>query len=255
MLAAKKNGGITPMHSAAAYGSHQVVEALIHQGGDKLVWDQTNKGDNACHVAAAKGHYVICEYLCRIAGAEIVAVQNKAGDTSLHVACSSGNRELAEMFMRRCKQENVRIREIVNEEGMTPLHAAASGGSVDCCDLMSDGASHELLFARTSSQDTCLHLAAFAGSVDAARFLLNAGGVDFALVRNQVGCWKSPNEAPMKHPQFEDKAMSLTLSPDTILPQCFTSCSVTDWRVAAGWIHVPSLRCFDGSCKCSKGTV
>jgi ankyrin repeat protein len=70
---------------------------------------------------------------------------------------------------------------------MTPLHASARAGSIDCCKLLSSELGKDTQAAISKKGDTSLHLAAFAGSVECVSFLIDQVRQDgFALVKNRV---------------------------------------------------------------------
>lgn len=103
-------------------------------------------------------------------------MQNKAGDTSLHVASSQGSEDLVQIILAKCRLNDIRIREIVNKDSFTALHLAAKQGSRHCCEMLAQDVVSTILPWKSKRKDTCLHMAAYGGSVEVIEYILGIAG-------------------------------------------------------------------------------
>lgn len=116
--------GRTALHFAAMYGCHKVVEELIEQGANSLVFDQ----DRAypLHYSAGK---VKVTYADKTDYSRIVKTfvktgvcfdwADKYGKTPLHYAAAKGNDDIALFLIRKGSRVNS-----LDNQGATPLHYA-----------------------------------------------------------------------------------------------------------------------------------
>ncbi|KAF8401748.1 hypothetical protein HHK36_012694 [Tetracentron sinense] len=91
----------------------------------------------------------------------------KSGDTALHVAVSYGKLGTVEKLLGATPDtQKVPSLQVKNEKGNTPLHLAASMGSVKICDYFAKQ-DPGLVIARNKAGETPLFLAALHGNTDA----------------------------------------------------------------------------------------
>lgn len=105
---------------------------------------------------------------------------NITNDTALHVAVNDGRADVVTKVVNELKKspKSLSALEIGNEKGDTPLHCAASRGSLEMCKCIVEAHqgghvdhNYKLIEARNKNQETPLYLAAVHGHKDAFRFL------------------------------------------------------------------------------------
>ena len=146
--------GITPLHVAAAWGHHKIVELIIGRLDNKN--PASLDGITPLHRAAEKGHYEICELIIgnvldrnprasgelHISGLNYfnlnlgtrIGIRNvcgRYGRTPLHMAAKNGHLSICKLII-----ENVRDKNPRDIHGRTPLHLAALSGNCDICALI-----------------------------------------------------------------------------------------------------------------------
>jgi len=126
------------------------------------------------------------------------------GASLLHWAAGTGNMKAVRALLKAGKEDGIPVEEIVlsdhvAKDGATPLHWAATGvspygvfgtgGHVDICRLFLDLAGHDLTDETTYSQNSPLEWAAWAGSLDVVKLLIEEYKADPHF------CGKSGNAA------------------------------------------------------------
>uniref|UniRef100_A0A671YIF6 Ankyrin repeat domain 52 n=1 Tax=Sparus aurata TaxID=8175 RepID=A0A671YIF6_SPAAU len=150
--------GSTPLHLAAASSSGVLcLELLINNGADVNV--QNKEGKSPLHMAAMHGRFTGSQIIIQN-GAEIDCV-DIYGNTPLHVAARYGQELLISTLLT-----NGADRARPGIHGMLPLHLAALYGFPDCCRKF---LSNELLYVVT-----CLHAAASGGNIECLNLLLSS---------------------------------------------------------------------------------
>ena len=195
-----KYHGRTPLHSACASGSLEIVKLLLDRGAN--IHEKEADGGTALHIAAAEGNLKITEMLLLSVKCTSIHEKNMYGRTPLHWAARSGHSGVAQLLLDRGA--------IIDEkevEGFTALHLAAANGHFEFAELMiANGANcHEkevngwtplhwaarfghFKFAQLLIENganiqeeefdgwTPLHLAAAKGHLDIAQLLIDKGG-------------------------------------------------------------------------------
>uniref|UniRef100_A0A8C1KAY1 Ankyrin repeat domain 52a n=1 Tax=Cyprinus carpio TaxID=7962 RepID=A0A8C1KAY1_CYPCA len=178
------------IHWAAYLGHLEVVKLLVSQGSDKSCKDK--RGYTPLHAAAASGHVDVVKYLLRN-GAEV----RIHGMFPLHLAVLYGSSDccrkllssgqLYSIVLSMSKEHVLSAGFDINTPdnfGRTCLHAAASGGNVECLNLLlSSGAdmNKKDKFGRTP-----LHYAAANGRYQCVVVLVGAGAE--VNERDRSGC-------------------------------------------------------------------
>ncbi|WP_353394658.1 ankyrin repeat domain-containing protein [Hydrogenophaga sp. 5NK40-0174] len=135
------------------------------------------KGEHALHVALAQGSHRVAAFLLKQRILK-VDLPNQQGETPLMLAAIKGELDIARQLIARGAA--------VNKPGWTPLHYATSNpdpGSAQMVSLMLEH--HAYIDAASPNKTTPLMMAAFYGSEDAARLLLEEGAD--ASLRNDLG--------------------------------------------------------------------
>lgn len=202
-------GGITPLHSAAAAGQVDAIAFLLGRGA--RVRSLMEGGTTPLHCAAAGGFQAALRMMMRsadaslgigsgrgggevaVAAAELLEMRNANGATALHCAVSSGDYRTVKTLLDAKANVNARTK-----DGWVPLHYAiaspnpnpnqsaiaqtdgqhssddSSSSSSEANDilglLLSRGAFPD---SKNDTGTTALHLAAGLGKADAIRILLN----------------------------------------------------------------------------------
>ncbi|KAI9119396.1 hypothetical protein K1719_010071 [Acacia pycnantha] len=101
---------------------------------------------------------------------------NITNDTALHMAVNDNRADVVEKLVKELKRskKSLSALELGNYKGDTPLHRAASRGSLEMCRCIAEaqgGGDNKLIEARNKSQETPLYLAALHGHKDAFLYL------------------------------------------------------------------------------------
>lgn len=196
--------GCTAMHAAASSGSMDMSQLLVQAGMG--VRDADNDGWQALHYACANGHYGMAAWLLQH-GADLRA-RTDEGWQPIHVAADTGQTQLARFLVSQgsdlraktktghevvhlatdagaldfvqwvLRTTNGAVASAVDDDGWLPVHNAAHGGHMQLLKLYLNPplpAKPSDLNSITSDGFTTLHLAAIAGHVDAAKWLLTKG--------------------------------------------------------------------------------
>ncbi|XP_043495104.1 transient receptor potential channel pyrexia-like [Polistes fuscatus] len=157
--------GRTPVHLAASAAFVRILEKLLSFGADPCEWD-FNKKCTPLHCAAAAGNVACIKSLIK-AKADVDA--GFPGKTPLHYAVLNNAVDSAEVLLQAGAHPN--NPQVYTE---TPLHVAASLGSVPCMKLLlSYGADVRVQLG--TARSTPIHLTAEEGSAECTKLLVNAG--------------------------------------------------------------------------------
>jgi ankyrin repeat protein len=161
---ARDNNGDTPLYNAASRGHKDVTELLLAHKAE--VNAENNDGDTSLYAAAMYGRKAIAELLRQHGGVDTSSAARKIQDGAKSFdlakvqALLKGNPGL--VFSKD------------GQEGMTPLHAAATmSGNKDVVECLL--ANKADVNAKDNVGRTPLHVAAWRGAVDVAETLLAHG--------------------------------------------------------------------------------
>ena len=119
--------GRTPLHLAASFGSSEAVTFLIELGADVSAADRW--GNTPLDAALSQGHSVIASHLQSLGakpGSEDAGGFAARNASAFRTAAATGN---VDDLRRRASHTDVNA--VANYEGRTPLHLAASVGSLE----------------------------------------------------------------------------------------------------------------------------
>lgn len=167
---AKNNRGNPALHFAALGGSADIVEILLENGAE--INAQDNRGFSALRFAVFRGFKDVVSLLVD-KGADVNEQNTEWGGSLLHTACISNRINLIETLI--AKGIDVQI---MNDEGLTPLHLASNHGQNELCELLI-GKGADVNFT-DNGKDTPLHGAAWYGKMSTVELLL-ASGAQFNL--------------------------------------------------------------------------
>uniref|UniRef100_A0A8C5HPH9 Serine/threonine-protein phosphatase 6 regulatory ankyrin repeat subunit C-like n=1 Tax=Gouania willdenowi TaxID=441366 RepID=A0A8C5HPH9_GOUWI len=173
--------GNTPLHLAAASSSGVLcLEMLVSNGADVNI-RQNKDGRSALHMAAMYGRFTGSQILIQNGG-EVDCVDKK-GNTPLHVAARYGQELLVSALLTNEADRFSCVFGVVlstgfdinmlDDHGRTCLHAAASGGNVECLNLLLNfGAEIDI---KDNLGRSALHYATASGNSQCTVSLVRAG--------------------------------------------------------------------------------
>lgn len=161
----KDAAGYTPVHYAARAGYLKHITLFISK--NKAAAQVTsNSLDTPLHIVSRYGWLEIAQKLLKKRSVRIINVQNSQGKTPLHFACHEGHEQTVKLLLL----EGATIER--DHHDRTPLHLAAARGSEECVEYIMQ--THpESLNALDKHQNTALNLAAIAGHASLVTYLLN----------------------------------------------------------------------------------
>jgi ankyrin repeat protein len=171
--------GRTPLHVAATLNSIDIIEQLM--GRRAVPCAQDANGMRPLQLTArCGGRRHVMEHLLKIAEEKlgyppdlVVNFRDDDGMTALHHAVSGGNVEVAELLLERgCKLLDKQ------SNADSAFHLACSQGSLDMVKVIIDNCGlpvEEVVNAEDSTGQTALHKAAIFNHTETAKFLINLG--------------------------------------------------------------------------------
>ncbi|KAM6202788.1 ankyrin repeat and SOCS box protein 15 [Rhynchocyon petersi] len=164
--------GITPLGVAAEHGHCDVLEHLIHKGGD--VFALADDGASVLFEAAGGGNPDCISLLLEYGGSG--NVPNRAGHLPIHRAAYEGH-YLALKYLIPVTSKHA-----IQKSGLTPIHSAADGQNAQCLELLvENGFDVNSLLADHISESyddqrkTALYFAVSNNDVQCTEVLLAAG--------------------------------------------------------------------------------
>ena len=194
--------GITPFLASAHYGHTAVCELLLETGKVDIE-DETPLGDTALNIAASNGHVntlslllskgargdtrskdgftpllaatheghpEVCELLLKSGKVDINEVTAN-GSTAMRMAAFNGQIDTLQMLLLKGAKAD-----IGDNNGITPLLAAAHQGHAEACELLLEKGQVNIE-EMGSSGSTALKLAALNGHVNTVSLLLSRGAM------------------------------------------------------------------------------
>ena len=175
------NEGCTPLHYAATHGQLKSVQTLLQLGGRKSLTKTARKGGTPLHQAVASGiKDVVTLFLNE--GCPVTTL-SCSGASALHVAAQFGQEELIEYLIdcgldANIEDDDGRTRldvNLVDNEGCTPLHAAAAQGQLESVRTLLRLGGKASMTMVVGKYGTPLHQAVGKGYNDIVTLLLDEG--------------------------------------------------------------------------------
>lgn len=177
LLKEKDVHGFAPIHYAVQTGSLQDVSLLISY--DTAVTEVVSDSlDTALHLAARHGFSDITEKLLENRNERLINAENNQKRTALHLACMEGHHAVTAVLVA-----DSTIQGDINQR--TPLHLAASQGSLRCVELVIKF-HPDCLNSWDRNENTAIHLTAIAGHAHIIQYLMSIEELFFMCnVRNK----------------------------------------------------------------------
>ena len=143
----RRQAGQTALHTAAAFGSAQLVSLLLRHGAN--VNAATPQGITPLNLAISGRRRAAVRLLTRSPGVDLDAAEDD-GRTALHFAAAAGSHSIVRLLLEHGADPNTR-----SVFGESPLHHAADHGNVGLVDVLIDHGADP--HARTSQLHTPAH--------------------------------------------------------------------------------------------------
>lgn len=177
------HAGHAPLHLAAAEGAVSALAMLAPEmkaQGQDMSYPTRERRETALHMAARRGVHFAVDALLEL-GADTTA-QNKAGLVPLIHAITNDRTISVGKILSAMKAAHVRPQDIVDANGLTPLHFAAMRQDAQYCALLI-AAGYDVN-AKTHMGDTPLHMAAKAESRACVEQILQSPHVEICVNKN-----------------------------------------------------------------------
>ena len=191
-------------------GNLEVLQYLIQNGSD--IFSKTKNGRSCLHLAAQEGHLKICRTFLQIYNFNIRARDDDEW-TVLHHAALSGNLEFVQYFIQngsdvfsKTKDDKTVLHlaakngylrmcmallqnysldvNSMDDDGWTVLHCAVRSGNLELFKYLIEKGSE--IDSKTKDHSSCLHIAAWNGSFNICKVLLEEYSFDIHE-RNEKG--------------------------------------------------------------------
>lgn len=179
----RNKAGATPLHAAVSRNRYKFCKLLVEKGAD--INEQNKIGETALHLAVSPGFFEICNYL--VEHKADVNVENKRGETPLHYAILKGNNAVCKYLIDHDADVSV------DADG-TAVHLAATLNEVDILRYLVDEKHANVNATRKRDSWSPLHSAAYYGSYDALKYLIEHGAN--AQAKDKYG--KTPSQIALK---------------------------------------------------------
>ena len=161
--------GCNSLQYAVTRGRSRIANMLLDlPSASKLVLDNNNEGKSSFHLALELG-------LCGLSTMIVVIrqdfknIKDSQGNNFLHLAASGGSTNILTDLLEI--PECLKLMNELNNEGMTPLHFAASKGHKHCVEVL---LSHGAMIHRCYNGTTPFMVACVCGHVEVAQILFSA---------------------------------------------------------------------------------
>jgi len=157
----------TPLHLAAKYNFHECVEALLETMPSlidlKYFESETAEFGTALHIAAKHRHLETCKILLKY-NADLY-ITNNQGMTPLHMAASNPHEEIITIFLEQ--EKHFELINTPDKDGRTPLFVCTSANGPSSTDCM------DILISKGANVDKALLTAAEKGDVHSVELLIS----------------------------------------------------------------------------------
>ncbi|PWA53724.1 Ankyrin repeat-containing protein [Artemisia annua] len=123
-----------PLHKASMRGDWKAAKNILGKKKDLVKSSINRNNETALHVAVSKGHRAFVKKLVSLMEKKDLELQDNNSYTAFCLAVSNGDVKMAEILLK----ENKDLIDIPTNQGMMPLHIAASTGRRDMVEFLYD---------------------------------------------------------------------------------------------------------------------
>ncbi|KAI0203100.1 hypothetical protein F4808DRAFT_52007 [Astrocystis sublimbata] len=172
LMEMRDNKADVPFEEAVRQSNIHAVDYMIAKAAEHQWPDFGKLLMPALHLAVEVAHWTVVDLLFSKVGSELLARPDDGGTMVLHHAASGTSRGAMKFLLQKLK--DVKLHNVRDDRGLTPLHVAALTGNLDAVEALLELDDIEI-DARDIDDHTPLYLAAMTDIGDVCARLLKAG--------------------------------------------------------------------------------
>ncbi|XP_068726064.1 transient receptor potential cation channel subfamily A member 1-like [Montipora capricornis] len=225
---------MTPFGVAVSKGAQSVAEYFCsiaqerQMNVENLICNADNEGSTLLHLAVDSGIVPIVR-LCLKLGSNVRQPKESDKTTPLHLACGQGSLEIVQLMV--AEDRDVCKSQLLDDQGMVPLHRAALKNHVTVVNYLLDQGSK--VDPRDTQGRTPLFLAASVGGTATVQLLMNRGA-DITLKDIEQ---RSPLHVAIGNSSTMEALMKSTASKALVIEKDMTGYTAVHYAARAGYLQ------------------